>query len=119
MRRSRRRTARHRPFTGTPERPRVTAVDLTDLLGFHVLDEDEDDDDPVLVVRTGAAVDTWREGYPCSARMDRDGYEAQKRLLQIELLKLQKWVKAEGRRLEILFEGRDAAGESGTIKRFT
>jgi polyphosphate kinase len=96
----------------------VTAsVDLSDLLGFRVLDED--DDDPVLVDRDGGAIDTWREGYPYAHRMDRDDYEAQKRLLQIELLKLQKWVKAEGRRLVILFEGRDAAGKGGTIKRFT
>ena len=95
----------------------MSALDLSDLLGFRVLDED--DDDPVLVGRDGAAIDTWREGYPYAARMDRDDYEAQKRLLQIELLKLQKWIKAEGRRLVILFEGRDAAGKGGTIKRFT
>jgi polyphosphate kinase len=95
----------------------VSALDLSDLLGFRVLDED--DDDPVLVGRDGAAIDTWREGYPYAARMDRDDYEAQKRLLQIELLKLQKWIKTEGRRLVILFEGRDAAGKGGTIKRFT
>lgn len=39
--------------------------------------------------------------------------------LQIERLKLQKWVKASGRRLVVVFEGRDAAGKGGTIKRFT
>jgi polyphosphate kinase 2 len=91
--------------------------DLTDVLGFSVLDND--DDDPVLIDRTGAAVDTWREGYPYDSRMDRDEYELQKRMLQIELLKLQNWIKASGRRLVILFEGRDAAGKGGTIKRFT
>lgn len=69
--------------------------------------------------RDGDAIDTWREGYPYESRMDRDDYEAQKRLLQIELLKLQKWIKAEGRRLVIVFEGRDAASKGGTIKRFT
>ncbi len=95
----------------------TSPVDLSDLLGFRVLDED--DDDPVLVGRDGDAIDTWREGYPYESRMDRDDYEAQKRLLQIELLKLQKWIKAEGRRLVIVFEGRDAAGKGGTIKRFT
>ena len=44
--------------------------------------------------------------------------ESDKRLLQIELLKLQNWVKAEGRTLVIVFEVRDAAGKGGTIKRF-
>ncbi|NQX11299.1 polyphosphate kinase 2 [Microbacteriaceae bacterium VKM Ac-2855] len=51
--------------------------------------------------------------------MDRDEYDAGKRLLQIELLKLQNWIKKNGRRLVIVFEGRDAAGKGGTIKRFT
>ena len=45
-------------------------------------------------------------------------YDHDKRLLQIELLKLQNWCKATGERLVILFEGRDAAGKGGTIKRF-
>ncbi len=43
-------------------------------------------------------VDTWRENYPYDERMRRDEYEAQKRLLQIELLKLQKWSQANGLR---------------------
>lgn len=85
--------------------------------GLSVLDID--DDDPVLLRRDGSAVDTWREGYPYSERMDRDEYDAGKRLLQIELLKLQNWIKKNGRRLVIVFEGRDAAGKGGTIKRFT
>lgn len=85
--------------------------------GFTVLDTD--DDDPVLISPDGTPVDTWREGYPYAERMTRDQYEMEKRLLQIELLKLQKWIKSTGRRLVILFEGRDAAGKGGTIKRFT
>jgi polyphosphate kinase 2 len=93
------------------------AVDLNDMLGYVVVDTD--DDDPVLVDRRGQIVDTWREGYPYDERLDRDEYEVTKRLLQIELLKLQNWIKAEGRRLVIVFEGRDAAGKGGTIKRFT
>jgi polyphosphate kinase 2 len=51
-------------------------------------------------------------------RLDRSAYEHDKRLLQIELLKLQQWVKATGERIVIVFEGRDAAGKGGTIKRF-
>lgn len=85
--------------------------------GFTVFDTD--DDDPVLISPDGTPVDTWREGYPYAERMTRDQYEMEKRLLQIELLKLQKWIKSTGRRLVILFEGRDAAGKGGTIKRFT
>jgi len=50
--------------------------------------------------------------------MSRKNYEAQKYLLQVELLKLQAWVKETGQRVVILFEGRDAAGKGGTIKRF-
>src|SRR5258705_11050971 len=50
--------------------------------------------------------------------MTRSEYEEQKRLLQIELLKLQKWSQANGLRHVIVFEGRDAAGKGGTIKRF-
>src|SRR6476469_2325999 len=80
---------------------------------------DDDDDDPVLVRQPeGTEVDTWRENYPYDERMKRNEYEEQKRLLQIELLKLQKWSQANGHRHVIVFEGRDAAGKGGTIKRF-
>ncbi|SUO94091.1 polyphosphate kinase 2 [Suttonella ornithocola] len=64
-------------------------------------------------------VENWREGvYPYKNRMSRKNYEKQKYHLQVELLKLQKWVKETGQRIVILFEGRDAAGKGGTIKRF-
>lgn len=56
--------------------------------------------------------------YPYDEKMERDEYEAIKQSLQIELLKLQRWVRQEGKRIVILFEGRDAAGKGGTIKRF-
>jgi polyphosphate kinase 2 len=49
--------------------------------------------------------------------MTRKAYERQKYRLQVELLKLQSWVKREGQKVVILFEGRDAAGKGGTIKR--
>jgi polyphosphate kinase 2 len=80
--------------------------------------DDTDDDDPVLLKPDGEHVDTWREGYPYSERLSRDAYEAEKRLLQIELLKLQNWVKSSREKLVVLFEGRDAAGKGGTIKRY-
>jgi len=61
----------------------------------------------------------WREGaYPYRNLMSRKSYEGHKYRLQVELLKLQAWVKDTGARVVILFEGRDAAGKGGTIKRF-
>src|SRR5437016_5489870 len=78
-----------------------------------------DHDDPVLIRPDGTPVDTWRENYPYPERMERKEYDWHKRLQQIELLKLQSWIKETGRRLVIVFEGRDAAGKGGTIKRFT
>ena len=61
----------------------------------------------------------WREGgYPYKNLMSRRTYERQKYRLQVELLKLQAWVKETGQKVVILFEGRDAAGKGGTIKRF-
>jgi polyphosphate kinase 2 len=66
-----------------------------------------------------ALSEDWREGgYPYKNLMRRSAYEAQKYQLQVELLKLQAWVKETGQRVVILFEGRDAAGKGGTIKRF-
>ncbi len=55
--------------------------------------------------------------YPYSTKLGRKDYEAFKFELQIELLKLQNWVRDSGERVLILFEGRDAAGKGGTIKR--
>ena len=61
----------------------------------------------------------WPKGaYPYVNRMRRKVYEAEKYHLQVELLQLQAWVKETGQRVVILFEGRDAAGKGGTIKRF-
>ncbi len=61
----------------------------------------------------------WREGgYPYKNLLTRKSYEKQKYRLQVELLKLQAWIKATGQKVVILFEGRDAAGKGGTIKRF-
>jgi len=56
--------------------------------------------------------------YPYRTRMRRKEYEEQKAQLQIELLKVQNWVRETGQKIVILFEGRDAAGKGGTIKRF-
>lgn len=56
--------------------------------------------------------------YPYRTRMSRRQYEAEKALLQAELLKVQIWAQETGQKFVILFEGRDAAGKGGTIKRF-
>ncbi|HRK19173.1 MAG TPA: polyphosphate kinase 2 [Hyphomicrobiaceae bacterium] len=57
--------------------------------------------------------------YPYVTRISTREYEAHKAELQIELLKVQEWVKTTGQKIVILFEGRDGAGKGGTIKRFT
>ncbi|MHB9755561.1 polyphosphate kinase 2 [Streptomyces sp. BYX5S] len=74
---------------------------------------------PVLVDGQGKPLRTWRENYPYSTKLPRKEYERRKRILQIELLKLQKTVREQGLRVVVLCEGRDAAGKGGTIKRFT
>jgi polyphosphate kinase 2 len=75
--------------------------------------------DPELVDPGGSAVETWREDYPYGERVTRQEYELEKYLLQIELLKFQYWAQDNDLKHVIVFEGRDAAGKGGTIKRFT
>ena len=85
------------------------AIDIEDDIVFGVPPMSPDDE----------LVEGWQEAvYPYRNLLSRKTYEAQKYQLQVELLKLQAWVKESGSRLVILFEGRDAAGKGGTIKRF-
>jgi len=56
--------------------------------------------------------------HPYKTKADREEYEQDKAALQVELLKLQKWVRDTGERIVMIFEGRDAGGKGGTIKRF-
>lgn len=58
------------------------------------------------------------EHYPYKTKMNSKQYENRKRFLQIELIKMQNWFRKTGQKLVIVFEGRDAAGKGGTIKRF-
>ena len=61
----------------------------------------------------------FREGrYPYKTKIRRGAYERHKEELQVELLKVQSWVKETGQRIVVICEGRDAAGKGGTIKRF-
>jgi polyphosphate kinase 2 len=56
---------------------------------------------------------------PHPGKLDKADYHEQLRSLQIEMLKVQRWVKESGEKLVVLFEGRDAAGKGGSIRRFT
>ncbi|MDQ2876789.1 MAG: polyphosphate kinase 2 [Actinomycetota bacterium] len=76
-------------------------------------------DRATLIRPDGTPVKAWCEDYPYARRLRRAEYLDQKRGLQIELLKMQHWVKESGGRLMVVFEGRDAAGKGGTIRRFT
>ncbi|HHU10568.1 MAG TPA: polyphosphate kinase 2 [Intrasporangiaceae bacterium] len=75
-------------------------------------------EDAELLQPDGKAVETWREDYPYDELLDRDVYEIEKYHLQVELLKFQYWSQDEGLKHVLVFEGRDAAGKGGTIKRF-
>lgn len=94
---------------------KVNALKELDRYTDHefVLSSEESVDSKYLLQLSYAAGD-----YPYSNKLDKTTYEQKKRLLQTELLKLQNWVKDTGQRIVCLFEGRDAAGKGGTIKRF-
>jgi len=63
--------------------------------------------------------DLFRNGkYPYKTKIKKGAYETHKKELQVELLKVQNWVKQTGQRIIVICEGRDAAGKGGTIKRF-
>ncbi len=85
--------------------------------GFTVTDVHGED--PFLLDPLGKAVETWRDKYPYDDLLSREEYEAEKRQLQIELLKFQYSTQDNGQKHIIIFEGRDAAGKGGAIKRFT
>ena len=90
---------------------------LREALRQHMDRGDEESDDSVNPDEELAQ--DWRRGaYPYRNLLRRSTYEREKFRLQVELLKLQAWVKETGQRVVILFEGRDAAGKGGTIKRF-
>ena len=79
-----------------------------------------DEDAPSAVqeaVKQAKKNDISNPDYPYDARWDRDEYEDALADLQIELVKMQSWVRETGQRIAIVFEGRDAAGKGGTIKR--
>lgn len=91
-------------------------IDTLHAQGYTV--RDDQGSDPDLIDPGGSAVETWREDYPYDTRMTREEYDVEKYLLQIELLKFQYWTQDNDLKHLIVFEGRDAAGKGGTIKRF-
>ncbi|WP_436850516.1 polyphosphate kinase 2 [Streptomyces griseoloalbus] len=92
----------------------VTGDDL--LHGLEV--DDRRPERPVLLDADGTPIETWRENHPYDRKIRRAEYDRSKRILQIELLKMQRWVKDTGQRIVVICEGRDAAGKGGTIQRF-
>ncbi|MBC9956002.1 polyphosphate kinase 2 [Yimella sp. cx-51] len=91
-------------------------IDKLKIEGYTVQGASEED--PVLIAPDGKAVETWRQNYPYDELMEREVYEEEKYKLQVELLKFQYWTQDVGAKHVIVFEGRDAAGKGGTIKRF-
>src|SRR6266705_3569472 len=89
---------------------------VNDLVGYF---PGNGDGAPWLVRPDGSPAGTWREGFPYPERLGKKVYAADKRSLQVELLKLQRSVKESGRKIAVLFEGRDAAGNCVTIRPFT
>ncbi len=93
----------HKPANGSDELDEKTAMELSEL-----------GDDPVAIRKV------FENGkYPYKRRITRKAYDRRKAELQVELLKAQDWVKASGQKIVLIFEGRDAAGKGGAIKRFT
>ncbi len=70
------------------------------------------------MIKSAGKNDVLDPTYPYKSRKDRDEYEDLLKDLQIELVKMQAWTKQTGARIAVVFEGRDAAGKGGTIKRF-
>ena len=96
-----------------------TSPDDVEVLRTALLDKSANSDSVESSKSDTALSADWRSGgYPYQFLMSRKSYEKQKYRLQVELLKLQSWVKKTGQRVVILFEGRDAAGKGGAIKRF-
>lgn len=92
-------------------------IDLSELEHVQIPDAEPLDDPPGIKPHIRSRY--FRENiYPYSELMRRKEYEAEKRTLQIELMKLQNSMRETGDRAIILFEGRDAAGKGGTIRRF-
>ncbi len=97
---------------------------MTELSGAPASASGPSDNPSALATANPQAVASLRKAfedgeYPYDSKLGRAPYETQKALLQAELLKVQHWAVETGQKFVLLFEGRDAAGKGGTIKRFT
>ena len=70
-------------------------------------------------IRDAGSHDILEPAYPYDREMDDDAYDAANAACQLELAKLQRWVRDSGKRVALVFEGRDAAGKGGAIRRLT
>ncbi len=97
--------------TTPPAEPvRVDGADVHPTTGSRLREIRHDRDAIQRLFETGE--------YPYKTRIAHKDYEKEKQHLQVELLKVQDWVKVTGQKIILIFEGRDAAGKGGTIKRF-
>jgi polyphosphate kinase 2 len=110
------------PTQAKPTQAKPTQAEPTQAEPTHVK---TGPDAPGFDIRTAKLPDGVKEAaftsgdYPYDKKMKGKRYEAELEALQIELLKLQSWVKEAGERIVIVFEGRDGAGKGGAIHRFT
>ena len=72
----------------------------------------------VDAIKSAKKGDILNPAFPYDTRWDKDAYQDEIDALQIQLVQMQSWVKETGQRVAVVFEGRDAAGKGGTIKRF-
>ncbi|MCR9203687.1 MAG: polyphosphate kinase 2 [Halobacteriovoraceae bacterium] len=77
------------------------------------------DEKTAKIIREGSKKETIDPTYPYKDKICRKEYESLKHDLQVELIKWQNTIKDSGQKVVVLFEGRDAAGKGGAIKRFT
>jgi len=93
---------------------------MTELVVSQQPDENKENNPSIALTQrpTLSSEDIFKSGsYPYKKKISTAEYESCKQELQIDLLKMQNWVKETGQRVVIIFEGRDAAGKGGTIKR--
>ena len=86
--------------------------------GISAYFDDEAPEDVVALVNAAKKGRIINPAYPYEKAWDKKDYEAEVEALQIQLVQMQAWVKETGQRVAVVFEGRDAAGKGGTIKRF-
>ncbi|SFR39212.1 polyphosphate kinase 2, PA0141 family [Yoonia tamlensis] len=85
--------------------------------GISAFYRDQAPDAVKAAIKSAKKSGILNSNYPYDTRWDKDEYEAELAALQVQLVRMQAWVRDTGQRVAIVFEGRDAAGKGGTIKR--